>query len=179
MFMVVFMITGIVITFFILFSFFVPIRWRVKEMLIIKTSSDELYESLLHVKRWPKWQMDENAAIPFMYVGPDKGEGASQYWETDGVPASLRIDRCDPGKSIHYQIRINKGETNLRFAIIFCEDLGSPKLTWVCEGTSKKNPFERYMTFFYKWKMKQEMKMALLRLKTIYERQLEEIKQSA
>jgi hypothetical protein len=177
--MVFLLFTGIVIILFILAAFFIPVGWRVKETADLNISHFELYETLLHLKNWLRWQMDENAAIPFMYVGPERGEGASQYWETDGVPASLKIGRCVPGKSIHYQMRINKGETILRFGIFFSEDHGSTTLTWVCEGTSKKNPFERYFAFFYKWKMRREMKAALFKLKKIYEPQLKKLKQPA
>ena len=172
-----FMISAII--FFILFSLFIPSIWRVKETVILNIAPIEMYESLVHIKNWPQWQMDENAAIPFMYVGPEKGEGASQYWETDSVPASLRIDRCIPGKSIHYQMRINKGETILRFVILFSEGTSSTRLTWMCEGSSKRHPFERYITLFYRWKMKHEMKLALIRLKLIYESQSKEQKQPA
>ncbi|MFD1359382.1 hypothetical protein ACFQ4X_15775 [Fictibacillus halophilus] len=177
--MVLLLFTGIIIILFILVAFLIPAGWRVKETADLNISHFELYESLLHLKNWPRWQMDENAAIPFMYVGPERGEGASQYWETDGVPASLKIAHCIPGKSIHYQMRINKGETILRFGIFFSENHGSTTLTWMCEGTSKKNPFERYIAFFYTWKMRREMKAALFRLKKIYEPQLKELKQPA
>ncbi|MFE1242641.1 hypothetical protein ACFW35_00810 [Fictibacillus sp. NPDC058756] len=177
--MVFLLFTGILIILFILAAFLIPVGWRVKETSEMNISHFELYESLLHLKNWPRWQMDENAAIPFMYVGPERGEGASQYWEIDGVPASLKIGRCVPGKSIHYQMRINKGETILMFCIFFFQKQGSTTLTWMCEGTSMKNPFERYITFFYKWKMRREMKAALFRLKKICEPQSKELKQPA
>ncbi|OOE14801.1 hypothetical protein [Fictibacillus arsenicus] len=178
--MVVGLLTSIVIILFVLAALLIPVRWRVKETADLNISLFDSYESLLNLKNWPRWQMDENTAIPFMYVGPERGEGASQYWEIEGVPASLKISRCVPGISIHYQMRINKGETVLRFVIFFSENHGcSTTLTWVCEGTTKKNPFERYLTFYYKWKMGQEMKAALFRLKKIYEPQSIELKQPA
>jgi hypothetical protein len=179
MLMMFLLVTGIVIILFILAAFLIPAGWRVKETAELNISHFELYESLLNLKNWPRWQMDEDAAIPIMFVGPERGEGASQYWETDGVPASLKIGRCVLEKSIHYQMRINKGETILRFGIFFSENHGSTTLTWMCEGTSKKNPFERYIAFFYKWKIKREMKAALFRLKKIYEPQLKGLKQPA
>jgi hypothetical protein len=177
--MMILFISAILMIFFMLFSFFIPKKWCVKEMVYLKIPSDDLYELLLYVKNWPQWQMDEHAVIPIMYVGPEKGEGASQYWESDGVPACLRIDRCEPGKSIHYQMRINKGETVLRFGILFSDEQNSTKLTWMCEGTSSKNPFERYITFFYKWMMRREMKVAVVRLKKLMDARLKELKQPA
>lgn len=177
--MVVWLFTGIVMILFVLAALLIPARWKVKETADLNISHVELYEPLLNLKNWPQWQMDEHTAIPFMYVGPERGDGASQYWEIDGVPASLKITRCVPGKSIHYQMRINKGETNLMFCIFFSEKRGSTTLTWMCEGTSKKNILERYLTFYFKWKMKREMKIALFRLKKIYEPQLKELKQPA
>lgn len=177
--MVVWLLTGIVIILFVLAALLIPARWRVKETADLNISHFELYEALLNLKNWQRWQMDENTAIPFMFVGPERGEGASQYWEIDGIPASLKITRCVPGKSIHYQMRINKGETILMFCIFFSDKHGSTTLTWMCEGASKKSLFERYLTFFYKWKMKREMKVALFRLKKIYEPQLKKLKQPA
>jgi hypothetical protein len=179
MLMVLLMISGIVIFLFILFSFIIPNSWRVKEDATINLSLEELYESLLHVKNWPQWQMDDDSELAFMYVGPEKGEGASQYWETGGVPACLKIVRCEYNKRISYQMRINKGETILKFTLDFTNDHASVKLIWMCEGVSKRNPFERYMTLFYRWKMKQNMKVSLTRLQDIYGLQLKEMKQSA
>lgn len=177
--MVVWLFTGVAIILFVLAAFLIPARWRVEETADLNISHFELYEALLNLKNWPRWQMDENTGIPFMYVGSEKGEGASQYWEINGVPASLKIGRCIPGKSIHYEMRINKGETILRFGIFFSDKQGSTTLTWMCEGTSKKNIFERYLTFYFKWMMRREMKAALFRLKKIYEPQINELKEPA
>jgi hypothetical protein len=179
MLMVVWLFTGIAIILFVLAALLIPARWRVKETADLNISHFELYEFLLNLKNWPRWQMDEDAAIPFMFVGAERGEGASQYWEIDGVPASLKITRCVPGKSFHYEMRINKGETILMFCIFFSEKQGSTTLTWMCEGTSKKNIFERYLTFYFKWKLRQEMKVALIRLKKIYEPQINKLKEPA
>ncbi|RZT21110.1 hypothetical protein [Fictibacillus sp. BK138] len=177
--MVVWLFTGIVMILFVLAALFIPAKWRVKETADLNISCLELYEFLLNLKNWPSWQMDENTAIPFMYVGPERGEGASKYWEINGVPASLKIGLCVQGKNIQYEMRINKGETILRFGIILSGNQRSTTLTWMCEGTSKKNLFERYLTFYDKWTMRREMKAALFRLKKIHEPQLEELKQPA
>lgn len=176
------MVYGIILlsllTFFILISFLIPFRWKVKHTALIKASAEEVYDFLLHLKNWPQWQMKDEKDLTFLYVGPEKGEGAAQYWESAGTPACLRIGRCEHLISIHYQIRINRGETVLRWTLDFKNKKEFTMLTWECEGTSKKNPFDWFLTFFYKWKTKQEMKIAMERLQEI-NIQVKQLKRSA
>ncbi|MBY6037430.1 hypothetical protein KUV80_12220 [Fictibacillus nanhaiensis] len=172
-------IIGLVFSVFLLVSLIIPVKWRVKESAFIKCPVEKLFEELLHVKRWTEWQMDDNDEIAFLYVGPEKGEGAAQYWESNGTPACLRIDRCVPFKSISYQIRLNRGETVLKWRMDFLSDNpDSTHLTWMCEGTAPKHPIERYLTLFYKWKTKQEMKKAIFKLQEVNAAKYD-VKQSA
>jgi hypothetical protein len=159
-------------------AYFIPKRWSIDRTAHIQASAEPLYNFLLHLKNWPEWQMDNKDEVVFLYVGNDSGEGAAQYWETDGVQACLRIIRCEHLKNIHYCMRINQGETMLNFKFEFQQAEGFTALRWRCQGISMNNPLERYASLLYRWRVRQEMKKALDKLKEVYRLQ-EKMKQSA
>jgi hypothetical protein len=166
--LMVFWITSVcLLTFFALLSLFIPRKWNVSCRSQLNSSCKELYAFLTNLKNWPAWQMDEEGDIAFLYVGPKIGEGAAQYWVSDDIPSCLRIERCELYKRIHCQIRINQGETVLHWTLEFNENKNGTEIAWMCQGTSKRNPFDRYLTLFYKWMLKREMKEALGRLKRV------------
>lgn len=178
MYMVSILIAGVLFLSFIVIAFFIPKVWYVKQTAFIHTSVEQMYDFLLCIKNWPKWQLDFEEEIAFLYVGPEKGEGSAQYWEINGVAASLRVIQCEYLRNINYQMRINHGETRLDYKLELLRAENSVTLIWSCEGISNNNPLDRYASLIYGWRVKKEMKKALVKLKEVYHAQ-EKIKQSA
>lgn len=166
--MVYWVFTGIILLILSGLIYLVPRRWSVTETALIQTSAERLYAFLLPIKNWTKWQMDNEEEIAFLYIGPEKGEGASVYWEADGVPANIRIYSCEHLKNIRYHMKINSGETLLhfKFELVSLED--TVKVIWICEGTSTNHPLDRFISLFYRWGVRREMKKALEKLSEVY-----------
>lgn len=82
----------------------IPKRWSVSQTALVPTSMEQLYDDLTTIKNWKRWQMDskgeENALL---YIGPEKGEGATVYWEADGNSANMRIYRCVHLRTLFYE----------------------------------------------------------------------------
>jgi hypothetical protein len=162
------MVALVILALFGILSLFVPRNWRVVHQTHMAHTVAELYAFLVHLKNWPRWQSVNENEVPFLYMGHTEGEGAVQYWEIDGVPACLRMERCEPYEKLHCQVRINKGDTVIRWTFELRESKGGTELTWICQGTSRKNPLDRCLTFFYKWRMKRDMRDSLERLRLLH-----------
>ncbi|KZE63827.1 hypothetical protein AWM68_11975 [Fictibacillus phosphorivorans] len=163
--MIYWILTGFILLVLIRMILFIPKRWSVSQTVLVQTSTEQLYNDLSTIKNWKRWQMEsEEEEIDLLYIGPEKGEGASVYWNADGNSAGLRIYRCVHLRTIHYFMKINASETLLYFKYELFSLGEVVKVAWVCEGTSKN----ALLSLIYRWGVRREMKKALEKLSEVY-----------
>lgn len=152
----------------LLISLFLPSRYRVERVAVMRASPEAVFTNINALKYWPEWTAWTVAKYPDMkisFAGPESGVGATYTWDGKSTGHGvLKLTRSEPSKVVAYDLEFDHGKYVSKGAIELEPEGENVKVTWFNEGELGGNPISRYFGLLMDRMMGPDFEEGLLNL---------------
>ena len=155
----------------LVFPLFYKRRPRVARRAVIHAKPSEIFPFLNDLRNWPLWtEWARRDEMHFSYSGPPAGVGALQRWEGCCMTGEMRLVQSVQDERIAYDLEINHGKYNLDGVLALEPEGDFTRVTWLCKWELSRNPYARYLDFFFMWKIGRDFSAGLENLTELIEK---------
>tara|TARA_A200000113_G_scaffold216856_1_gene222660 strand:+ start:1047 stop:1604 length:558 start_codon:yes stop_codon:yes gene_type:complete len=166
-------VVGVLITLFVITSFFISKDYSVERTIVINAQPSEIYPYVVDLKEWSKWgvwfKRDPDMELDFF--GPDRAIGMRSEWksETEGN-GEIEITQLEHNKRVLYRIYFPDFDRGSNGAVEIKPTANGSIVTWRDEGTVDNNPINRYVALMIDSMIGPDFEMGLENLKILAEK---------
>lgn len=154
-------------------GFLVPREFDVERSIVIDSSTEQIFDPVNTLKRWPEWTTWNPTNYPnlkYSYDGPESGVGAKSSWtDPEAGNGRMEITSADASTGIEYTLDFEGFDTS--YGRIRFDDAGdgSVKVSMGMSGTMGNDPISRYFGLLMDDMMGSDFEQCLTGLKTLVE----------
>ena len=150
-------------------GFFLPARQRIERSIIVRGRTEEVFNVLSTLKRWPDWTAWTTNRFPDMtlrFEGVESGVGATMIaaGKSSG-DGTVKIVQAEPTSGIAYTLDFNHGMQVFAGAIRYTNTPDGLRVTWTLDADLGMNPLKRWAGLGMGSLMGGDMEHGLARLK--------------
>lgn len=166
-------VVGVLITLFVVTSFFISKDYSVERTIVINAEPSEIYPYIVDLKEWSKWgvwfKRDPNMELNFS--GPDRAIGMRSEWKSDTEGnGEMEITQLEHNRRVLYRLYFPDYDMGSTGAFEIRPTLNGSVVTWRDEGSVDNNPINRYFALMMDGMIGPDFEMGLENLKTLAEK---------
>jgi len=166
-------VVGVLITLFVVTSFFISKDYSVERTIVINAEPSEIYPYIVDLKEWSKWgvwfKRDPNMELNFS--GPDRAIGMRSEWKSDTEGnGEMEITQLEHNRRVLYRLYFPDYDMGSTGAFEIRPTSNGSVVTWRDEGSVDNNPINRYFALMMDGMIGPDFEMGLENLKTLAEK---------
>lgn len=166
-------VVGVLITLFVVTSFFISKDYSVERTIVINAEPSEIYPYIVDLKEWSKWgvwfKRDPNMELNFS--GPDRAIGMRSEWKSDTEGnGEMEITQLEHNRRVLYRLYFPDYDMGSTGAFEIRPTSNGSVVTWRDEGSVDNNPINRYFALMMDGMIGPDFEMGLENLKILAEK---------
>jgi len=166
-------VVGVLITLFVVTSFFISKDYSVERTIVINAEPSEIYPYIVDLKEWSKWgvwfKRDPNMELNFSW--PDRAIGMRSEWKSDTEGnGEMEITQLEHNRRVLYRLYFPDYDMGSTGAFEIRPTSNGSVVTWRDEGSVDNNPINRYFALMMDGMIGPDFEMGLENLKTLAEK---------
>ncbi len=154
---------------FFVIGFYLPGKQRVVHSIVVRGKSEDVFNRVVSLKRWPDWTAWTTNRFPDMamrFEGEESGVGAKMIaaGKSSG-DGTVTIVEADPTSGIAYTLDFNHGMQVFAGAIRYTNTPDGLRVTWTLDAELGVNPLKRWAGLGMGSLMGADMEHGLAKLK--------------